>query len=243
MKQLLNYALIGAIALGTATMFSCSDKVDAWQGDPEQTPNHITVTTSSEGDVRYFIAGEGEAAIDWGDGSEIQTVTLESLVPDDFGSFRFDNTKHPVPHTFPAGSGIKTVTITGDNVTGFFGRYSGAISDIDLTKMPTLVILDVNGEALTSIDITKNPKLRDLYVFENQITALDVSKNPELGWISVFTNKLPRQAFLDIFEAVSDRSGEEFTGQIFGGDNPGWAELTAEDKAVAENKGWDVYEL
>lgn len=71
-----------------------------------------------------------------------------------------------------------------------------SLSTIDVSKNPELQILNVGYTNISTIDISKNTKLRELYVDHNKdrdlykFKTLDVSNNPELIYLFAMGNEL-----------------------------------------------------
>ncbi len=225
---------------------------------------HLTITTpwgDEGGTMNFFFAGSGQAMIDWGDGSQIETVALSPLT--DWGTTSSANT---VEHTFIAGAGEKNIKIFG-TVTGVGTGMTGTATAVDASRMPTLEYLDCRlenlttlnvsgcsslkmihsyGNNLSSIDVSDCTALVRLYVSGNRLTALDISHNPNLDMVACDKNNLTRAALLDIFKALPDRSGKDLPeGELYCGGydnpNPGYAELTDEDRKICADKNWWPY--
>lgn len=199
---------------------------------------YITAITTKEGDFDYWIAGSGEATIDWGDGSEVQTITLKPLTKGDI-LYLWNREDHSFPHSYAA-AGAKTVTITGADITGFYSHYSGGITMLDVTHVPGLLSLDCNSEQLTALDISGNPALHDLYCFYNGIEEFTIGEHPDLTIIGCDTNNMSRATLVNIFNALPMRAPED-GATMWCGYNPGFEELTAADYEIANDKNWGVY--
>jgi hypothetical protein len=142
--------LISMFALSAALL-------SASYGSAPASTGSLTLVTSVEGKVTLFaFAGSGDAIIDWGDGSAPQIVTLEALTFFDDGDMMHD--RHRVPHTYAAGSGVKTVTITGDiTALDTFDIYP---SSIDASGMEGLELLHSYSSELASLDIDEVRKAK-----------------------------------------------------------------------------------
>ena len=93
-----------------------------------------------EGLVRIALLGTGTAVINWGDGTANAMVTLTDLIT-------------RLRHTY-IGSTVRTITITGDNVTQLFCGYDPE----------TMAVFD---NQLTVLDVSKNPALTLLRIISN----------------------------------------------------------------------------
>ncbi len=192
MKKIFSFALMGALVL--CTFSSCSEGGDEGgngNGNGNGKNPQITIVTSREGDMvlwgvedwsRFSLAGNGTATIDWGDGSQLQEVTLLPIVSEP-GVDGFETgykRDHEINHTYTM-PGLKTITITGD-ITGLFvSSHDYSVSEIDVTRMPGLKCLLTYSNSLTSIDLSNNPALEYLRFSQNQhISALDLSENTAL---------------------------------------------------------------
>ena len=76
----------------------------------------IKMTTEEGGEFYFYLTGSGVATVDWGDGSEKNSLTLSE------NRVRF-------VHTYPSKT-IRTITINGDNITGVNCRSN--ITNLDV---------------------------------------------------------------------------------------------------------------
>ena len=117
----------------------------------------IKITTESGGDIGFLLSGSGVATVDWGDGSEKVTLTLNEVEYDGHGivGVRFS-------HNFPNAS-LRTITINGDNITGLIcGGAGGNIESLDVSRCTELKRLVCQG-SFSSLDLSKNTALTHLY--------------------------------------------------------------------------------
>jgi len=146
----------------------------------------IKMTTEASGEVRFSLAGNGVATVDWGDGSEKVTLTINEKLSGhdsyDGASFR---------HTYPSAS-IRTITVNGDNIEKIYCGIT--LTDLDVSRCAELTFLGAGGN-LTSLDVRKNTALTSLSVMSTQLTSLDVSKNIALTSLSV---RSPQLMSLDV---------------------------------------------
>jgi len=114
------------------------------------------IKMSTEADFFSFdLTGYGVVTVDWGDGSEKLTKTLN-----EFGeSFR-----HPYSNT-----SLRTITINGDNITVLM--CYGVLANLDVSHCTELLLLNVDGSQLTSLDMSENTALAGLNVRENGFSA------------------------------------------------------------------------
>ena len=176
---------------------------------------NITMTTEQGGQVSFRLGGSGIATVDWGDGSERVSLTLN----ENGVEFR---------HTYPNAT-MRTILINGDNITQLSSggirltslnvsrntatvltrlSVSGitsldlsrktaltslSVSDItslDLSSNTALTVLDVSGSQLTSLDLNRNTALTSLFVQNTSLTSLDLSRNTALTELYVIGNSL-----------------------------------------------------
>lgn len=64
------------------------------------------------------------------------------------------------------------------------------LGHIDVTSLPMLEELWVNGNGMTSLDVSMNPKLKHLECSRNRLRGLSVANNPDLVFLSVWDNDL-----------------------------------------------------
>jgi len=96
-KIVLNYLVIAALVV-LAAFTSCGGSNG---GGGSKSSSIIVMTTEHDG-VIFHLSGSGTVMVDWGDGSEKDSLTLNGGVV-----FR---------HFYPNES-IRTITINGDNIT------------------------------------------------------------------------------------------------------------------------------
>ena len=131
--------------------------------------------------VTLMVFGSGTATINWGDDSETQTILLSHDI-DDTGDI-------PIFQSPQSNITPRTITITGENITGINCMSSDIVS-IDVSANPYLKLLDVSFNQLSELDVRNNPMLKDLKLGDNNITSLDISKNPELTTLVCWGNRL-----------------------------------------------------
>jgi hypothetical protein len=152
----------------------------------------MTMTGAKRGEASIFLAGSGTAAIDWGDGSAPQAITLSA-----YNERTGFISSHSFKHDYATATGR---TVTAGNVTHLHRTYNGltaldvskntaliylvcdgnGLTTLDVSNNTALTYLSCNGNSLTAIDVSKNTALTELYCGFNDITALDVSKNAAL---------------------------------------------------------------
>ena len=139
-------------------------------------PNQMTMTSTAKGDVKINIGGEGDAVIDWGDGSEKETITLQ-------------RTWTSCKHTF-ADDTERIIRITGENITFFSCGEDLKLSTLDVSRILPLKSLSCNSNNLAVLDLSANAELTDIFCPYNQLTVFDLSKNTALARLECFSNKL-----------------------------------------------------
>jgi Leucine-rich repeat (LRR) protein len=209
------------------------------------------------GKVIIFLAGSGTIAIDWGDGSAIETGKLKVYSKDDWDKhYTHHSDIYEYGHAY-TGASSRTITITGDNITNLFcGNIlltgldvskntaltgldcaeCGGLTNLNVSKNTALTELNCTGNQLTGLDVSKNTALTELYCGENQLTGLDVSKNTALATLYCNSNQFSTEALNALFETLHDNKinlGKE----VKTGNNPG---TDACDISIAEKKGWKV---
>jgi len=142
----------------------------------------VTITTSSS-ECTIGLWGSGTATIDWGDGTESETVALmrEQII---------------LSHTY-SGISNRNITVSG-KISGFICRQNQIIN-LDVSKHKGLIYLGCDGNQLTNLDVSKNTGLKYLTCAGNQLTNLDVSKNSNLQELQCNDNQLTN---LDVSGAV-----------------------------------------
>jgi hypothetical protein len=97
--------------------------------------NAMTMTTEKS-EVNIYMYGTGTASIDWGDGSGIETKTLE-----------MSEWTH-CTYSYP-GESYRTKTVSGDNIMGL-QCTENLLSNLDVSNNPHLKELSLYRNSLTS---------------------------------------------------------------------------------------------
>jgi hypothetical protein len=144
----------------------------------------MTVTLIPDDDGVYIaIGGSGTATIDWGDGSPVETCEFTDWL-DDWGNPGSDEYNHAY-----SGSGERTVTVTGNEVTRFFCG-GNRVTALDVSRNVALTMLGCSSTQLESLDVSRNVALTSLACSFNKLTELDVSRNTELVELHCQSNRL-----------------------------------------------------
>jgi hypothetical protein len=174
----------------------------------------IKMTTESDGNVSIGLYGSGIATVDWGDGSEKVSQTLNK---NEGARFR---------HNFPSAT-IRTIAVNGDNITGLScidgSSKTNVFTSIDISKCIELIVFNCQQQKLTSLDVSKNTALTYLNCLGNNLTAVA---------LNALFSTLHNNAVPPAYEGIEPKI-------ILIGDNPGANDC---DRSIAERKGWTVIE-
>ena len=228
-RHFFNYFVIAAILAIVVTLTSCGG------GGIGSSSYKIKITREEGGYFPLMLKGNGVATVDWGDGSEKVSLTLNEEKSVEF------------EHSYPNAS-IRTIIINGDNITGL---TCYGISNLDVSRCTELTLLGCSG-TFTSLDLRKNTALKGLYIVGNQCTYLDLSKNTALTELLItgsqltnfdlskntvltkleIDNLLTSSTLNALFRTLHSNTGEKI---IFIENNPGSKDC---DRSIAESKGW-----
>ena len=215
------FTLLVMVALATCWM-SCSDD-DKDEPDPTiPTMNEITLTIKIGDNKKLELFWSEFLPTDnpeeWTEDEKEEYMSLKPYykIPQDWEvNWGDGNTTNSTNHTYTAG-GTYLVKIKGTGITSIAleSYYDFSLQNIDVTKAPNLVILDIteidnaeidkldvskntalkylscSGTALTSLDISNNTVLEYLYCGDNSLTSLVVNNNPALKTLSCYENKI-----------------------------------------------------
>ena len=183
------YVLVVALMLTAIT--ACGGSGSSGSGKAAK----IKMTTEQGGDISFRLGGSGVATVDWGDGSEKVSLTLNEneniILGISIGGYGVE-----FKHTYPSAT-IRNISINGDNITVLDCKNcrltslvvtalteldcsSNQLTSLDVSKSTALIELNCRGNQLTSLDVSKNTALIELDCSSNQLTSLDLSKNVEL---------------------------------------------------------------
>ena len=137
-----------AILIISAAFMSCEEPI-------EPTVNTLTMKTSSAKNLTLGLAGTGNAAINWGDGTAIDSVKLSTT----------DTTYR---HEYISERAY-VITITG-NINYLSSTYSN-LTTLDATKCTTLERLNCGSNKLLTLDASKCSVLKYLDCSDNNFSA------------------------------------------------------------------------
>jgi len=158
-------------------------------------PGTMLITITDTDIARFSLLGVGTVTIDWGDGSEDETI-----------EFMYDFERN-LYHKYSE-RGSRTIKINGDYVTLLMCEYvtalnvsrnnvlkhlvcsSSILKELDLSKNTALTRLICNFCQLESLDVRKNTALTELSCHSCKLSSLDVSKNTALIHLDCSHNKL-----------------------------------------------------
>jgi len=177
-------------------MFICVALTSCKKDEVIYPPGTMLITIKDTESTNFRLSGVGSATIDWGDGSEDETIEFVS----DFESLIY--------HKYSE-KGTRTIKINGDYVTSLEGPVfateldvsrnnmlkrlvcgSYILKNLDLSKNTALTVLSCNGCQLSRLDLSKNTALTVLSCNGCQLSSLDVSKNTALIHLDCSFNKL-----------------------------------------------------
>lgn len=214
------------------------------QAEPEKVPEEVSRQYSisfthicMDKIPIFYIGGNGRALIDWGpDGGEqikkLRAMTNETTI-------NYNPDEWLVPN--PSKNGVeKTVTVYG-KITGFYTCCTENIMSLNVENMPTLRYLHVYREDILSVDLSKNPALKRLVCANAGLLYLDVSHNPLLRQVTCEENRMDRDELVELFESLPRVPyGEQAVITCF--DNPGYEDLTPEDRRIVKAKRWVMHD-
>jgi len=240
-KVVLNYLVMAALAVAAVCMSSCGGGSGSGGG---KSSAKIKMTTESSY-FSFFLGGSGVATVDWGDGSEKVSLTLNER------GVLFT-------HTY-SNATIRTIAINGDNITSLNCEFStsldvsrcteltkleciGPFASLDVSKNTALTYLQCTG-LLTRLDVSRNTALTHLICVSDQLTSLDMSKNTVLAFLSC-SGQLSSSALNALFGTLHSNNTTYIVDMdkvapkhIRISSNPGAADC---DRSIAERKGWTV---
>ncbi|MFW6326864.1 MAG: hypothetical protein ACOC2F_00985 [Bacteroidota bacterium] len=215
--------------------------------DNVEFPTGTITLTTTKSEVGLIISTPKDSrniTIDWGDGKKSHVndaINDEEVGGWDWHQYRFF---HNYTDTTE-----RTIVVSGTITT--FNCRGMQVTDLDLSRIKTLIMLNCRDNKLTTLDVSTNTALNRLECDYNQITSLDVSKNTSLSLLSCVGNQLSASALNDLFRTLPYKRGSDFNegevGFIFishrhpgPADNPGVWDC---DRSIAEERGWEFMTL
>lgn len=105
------------------------------------------------------------------------------------------------------GSRVASLDLAGKSlITNLNLGENPNLNAIDVSNLPKLEELWVNGNGLTTLDVSGNPLLNHLECSRNNLTALDVSQNTELAFFACWGNKIEGQAMDNLIASLVEET-------------------------------------
>lgn len=187
--------------------------------------NSQTITmTTTDNEVSFLLRGNGIVTIDWGDGSERATQTLD----EQFGAF--------FQYTYPNAT-TRTITISGESITALSAN-DNQLTNLDVREATNLISLMVMDNQLTNLDVSRNVALETLWVSNNELTNLDVSRNTALRVLYVGDNLFSADAQNALFHTLHSNDIEGKTICVGRG-----SVGVKGDRSIVDNKGWGFSDI
>ena len=126
------------------------------------------------------------------------------------------------------------------NLTSLNVGENQNLSSIDVTKLPALEELWVNGNGMEKLDVSKNTKLERLECSKNNLADLDVANNGKIEFLSCWGNKISGNSMDKLIASlVKETEGTEREFCVYNKlyDKEKNALTVAQAKAVKE-RGW-----
>jgi hypothetical protein len=217
----------------------------------------LKVQTSSN-NLHLWLAGSGNAVIDWGDGAVDKAFSLSPYTFYDWLSSGY--TKYLREHVYNIQSDyssriikiegdvthidcmdvfIENVDISKNSVLTYLSLRGCKMTGLDVNDNIALTHLNCQWNELTSLDVSKNSALQYLECRNNQITALKVSNNTALVIVNCNSNRMEANEINSLFHTLPVNNSA-VTKIIDISRNPG---TDACDMSIATTKGWTVREL
>ena len=203
------------------------------------------MSTDKVDSLKIGLSGSwGNATIDWGDGTKINSNDLWSM-PIYFNKSYSDKKSHAIEIN---GSGRNTIIgifcsnndLTSLNVSNnpklkSLESLRNKLKSIDVSKNLELTELNCTWNQLKSLDVSKNTLLENLACENNQLKSLDVRNNTKLMSLFLRSNQLNVNQLNILFKTL--HKNKIFEKTIYIGGNPGAENC---DKSIATSKGWMV---
>jgi len=200
----------------------------------------MTMTTNASG-VTINLAGTGSAIVNWGDGSESDTLMLNAT----FRHIYSEKNTHTIRKYGDGITGLDCSNIQLTNLdvsknvvlTQLICR-DNQLTVLDVSKNTSLELLGCSNNFLKKLDVRKNKVLVGLSCDKNQITSLDLSNNTVLWFAECQYNQFTDKALDALFGTLHSNSILGITKAIVIQNNPGAATC---NPSIAVDKGWTVY--
>ena len=147
-----------------------------WRGSTSST----SVTSNKSFDIA---ATDGmQFTVDWGDGSDIETIT--GIGNEQNLNHTYVNTNNSTTYT------VKITGVTADCLFTYLNLNNILLTTLDLSANTALQSLYCYYNQLSTLDLNANKLLQTLNCYNNSLTTLDLSANTQLQSLSCFLNQL-----------------------------------------------------
>jgi len=210
--------------------------------------DQMTMTLKANGKVQIFLAGNGSATIDWGDGSPVETRDLKDCLSDNDDECIYNHTYSgasvcvititggEIPHLNCSGMGLTSLDVSQNAQLKYLYCDNNQLKELDLSQNTQLVVLDCEKNQLKKLDVSQNTKLESLNCAHNQLTSLNLSKNVELTWLNCSSNRLTASELNALFGSLNKKELYDSRKGINIEDNPGTYDC---EISIAEKKEWE----
>ena len=148
---------------------------------------------------------------------------------------------------------VKTIKVSIKNIADLKGiEHFTALTELlcpynqlttlDVSANTALTLLNCEYNQLTALDVSKNTALKALYCYRNQLTALDVSANTALTKLACFSNQIQADEMLALVNSLPTVTNGEFY-VVDTQDSDEGNVITKAQVAIAQSKGWTVYDF
>jgi hypothetical protein len=211
----------------------------------EEYKTQIVMTTEKVESLEIGLLGSwGNAKIDWGNGTTINSSDLWSL-PKYFKNNYSDKINHTITINGSKLNTIKGLVCFNNQITSLnisncpkletLDVLKNNLNDIDVRKNSELTMLNCTWNKLKILDVTNNTLLENLSCENNQLKSLNLLKNTKLNSVFLRSNQLNTNQLNLLFETL--HNNKILNKTIYIGGNPGTEKC---NKSIAKNKGWII---
>ena len=200
---------------------------------------YIFMTPSlSFGGVNFMVTGNGSIDINWGDNSDVETLTLSESPMSCYHNY---SGIPPYAITIE-GEDVKSLVCPRNQLTSLYlcnmtelisiNCANNGLTSLDVNGCAALEELICNNNLLTNLDVSKNTMLKELHCYYNQLTSLDVSNNTALSSLDFFNNPLTSMNVSNTRLKSLNVSGFLMIEHLFVGNNVELTDLNCSNNVV-----------
>lgn len=109
---------------------------------------------------------------------------------------------------------LSKINVDGCTNLRFLMMANNSLKTLELRGLSNLANFKANANQLTSVTLENLGELSYVQLQNNKISTVEIEGCPMLSSVGIYANRIKKGAMQKLFEALPDRSSEEYAGQI-----------------------------